>query len=73
MALDKATLTATLTSIFEDLDNEATAAEKATAIADAIDVFVRSGTVAFTAGQITGTDSGGDTHGALTASGGTIG
>ena len=40
MAFDKATLTATLTSIFADL-TEKTAAQKAAAVADAIDAYVR--------------------------------
>ncbi len=47
MALDKATLTATLTGIFEDLSGD-TAATKATKIANAVDVFVKSGTVTTT-------------------------
>lgn len=40
MALDKATLTTTLTAILGDL-TEKTAAQKAAAIADAVDVYVR--------------------------------
>jgi hypothetical protein len=47
MALDKAGLTAALTSILEDLSSK-TAAQKAAALADAIDAFVRTGTVSST-------------------------
>jgi len=71
MALDKTTLIATLTTIFEDVSGT-TAAQKAASIADAIDIFVKTGEVTFVAGEITGTDSGGDTHGGLVASGGNI-
>lgn len=45
MALDKAGLAANLKTIFEDLDPDATAEEKANAIADAIDTFVKTATV----------------------------
>jgi leucyl aminopeptidase (aminopeptidase T) len=44
MALDKATLTATLTSIFSDVSAK-TPAQKAAEIADAIDLYVKTGTV----------------------------
>lgn len=72
MALDKATLITSLTAAFADVTAGKTAAQAATQVADAIDVYVKSGTVAFTAGQITGNDSGGDTHAGLVASGGAI-
>ena len=45
MALDKATLISNLTTIFENLDADATAATKAEAFADAIDAFVKTATV----------------------------
>jgi hypothetical protein len=54
MALDKTTLTNTLETIFEDLSGK-TAAQKASEIADAIDVFVKSGAVNTT---VTGTAPG---------------
>lgn len=44
MALDKAGLEATLTTIFEDLSGKS-AATKAGEIADAIDVYVKTATV----------------------------
>lgn len=44
MALDKSTLTATLTAIFSDVSVK-TPAEKAAAVADAIDIYVKTGTV----------------------------
>lgn len=72
MALDKATLITSLTAAFADVTAGKTAAQAATQVADAIDVYVKSGTVAFTAGQITGNDSNGDTHAGLVASGGAI-
>jgi len=53
MALDKATLTATLTTIFSDVSVK-TPAQKAAAVADAIDVYVKTGTVVgVTAGGVT--------------------
>lgn len=72
MALDKATLITSLTTAFADVTAGKTPAQAAAQVADAIDVYVKSGTVTFTAGQITGADSGGDTHGSLVASGGSI-
>ena len=55
MALDKTTLASTLTQIFADGQAGAKSqAQVAQAIADAIDVFVKSGTVTTT---VTGTDS----------------
>lgn len=55
MALDKATLASTLTQIFADGQTGAKSqAQVAQAIADAIDAFVKSGTVTTT---VTGTDS----------------
>ena len=55
MALDKATLAGTLQQIFADGQAGAkTQAQVAQAIADAIDAFVKSGTVTTT---VTGTDS----------------
>jgi hypothetical protein len=55
MALDKTTLAGTLTQIFADGQAGAKSqAQVAQAIADAIEVFVKSGTVATT---VTGTDS----------------
>ena len=55
MALNKATLAGTLQQIFADGQAGAkTQAQVATAIADAIDAFVKSGTVTTT---VTGTDS----------------
>ena len=55
MALDKTTLAGTLTQIFADGQAGAkTQAQVAQAIADAIDAFVKSGTVTTT---VTATDS----------------
>jgi hypothetical protein len=55
MALDKATLAGTLQQIFADGQAGAKSqAQVAQAIADAIDAFVKSGTVTTT---VTGTDS----------------
>lgn len=42
MALDKAGLATALTDIFEDLDNGRTSAQRAEAIADAIDTYVKT-------------------------------
>ena len=72
MALDKAGLVADLTAAFSDVTAGKTAADAAVQVADAIEAYVTSGSVAFTAGQITGADSNGDTHGNLVASGGAI-
>lgn len=47
MALDKATLIASLTTIFSDLTGK-TAAQQAQAVADAIDIYVKTGTIATT-------------------------
>lgn len=52
MALDKATLTASLTTVFTSLDPNKTPAQVAQQIADAVDIFVKSGTV-----NVTGTTS----------------
>lgn len=45
MALNKAQLIIELTAIFSNVDSAATPAQKAEAIADAIDTFVKSGSV----------------------------
>lgn len=45
MPLNKTVLATTLKDIFEDLDADVTAEDKANQIADAVDTFVRSGTV----------------------------
>lgn len=45
MALDKASLISSLTSVFENKDPSITPAQKAEQIADAIEMFVKSGTV----------------------------
>jgi hypothetical protein len=45
MPLNKAQLTAAFTSIFQDLDPNATAASKAAQMADAIDAYVKTGSV----------------------------
>lgn len=51
MALDKTTLINTLTSIFNDLTTaNNTASAKATAIANAIDTYVKSGSVTVASG-----------------------
>lgn len=44
MPLDKATLTTTLTSIFSDVSAK-TPAEKAAEVADAIDLYVKTGSI----------------------------
>ncbi len=72
MALDKAGLEAALLAIFNDLSGK-TAAQGAAALATAIDDYVKTGTVDFGVGQITGLDApSGDSHALLTATGGTI-
>lgn len=43
--LDTSTLISTLTNIFSDVNSNSTPASKAQAIANAIDTFVKSGTV----------------------------
>ena len=48
MALDKAGLTSALKTIFENVDANSTPAAKAASIADAIDTFVKTGTVSVT-------------------------
>jgi len=73
MALDKATLIIDLTAIFTDTSGTKTATQAAQEIADAIDKYVKTGSVAFGAGTITGADvPSGDTHNGLTATNGTI-
>lgn len=65
MALDKATLTSSLTTIFEDLSGKS-AADVAQQMADAIDAYVKTGTVPAgipiagisPAGAVTGATSG---------------
>lgn len=49
MALDKASLVSELTTVFEDV-NAKTAAETAQQIADAIDTFVKTGSVTVASG-----------------------
>jgi hypothetical protein len=74
MALAKAALVSALTSILGDLDEDATAASKASQLADALDTFVKSGSVSFTAAAVgVGlVNGGGPVTGAVTVSGGTI-
>lgn len=48
MALDVATLTTTLTTIFSDISGTDTAAQKAQKVANAIDIFVKTATVTTT-------------------------
>ena len=48
MSLDKAGLAAALKAIFEDVSPTTTAEAKASAIADAIDAFVKTGEVSTT-------------------------
>jgi dTDP-glucose pyrophosphorylase len=48
MPLVKATLTASLQAVFEDLDTSKTAAQKAASIADAIDAYIKTATVTVT-------------------------
>ena len=71
MALDKITLKEALKSIFEDLDSGATAEGKAEEIANAIDAFVRSGTVTtnVTVASVTGVTTGAGVSGPGTGSG----
>lgn len=54
MALNKSALQTSLESIFNDLNPEKTPADVAQQMADAIDTFVKSGTVSTT---VTGTTS----------------
>lgn len=55
MSLDKSTLISSLTAIFSDVAAGTTPTQKANSIADAIDTYVKSGTISFTSGQVTGT------------------
>ncbi len=65
--LDKATLKSALQTIFEDLSNK-TASEAAASMADAIEAFVKTGTVP--AGiAITGTSPAGAVTGQTTSAG----
>jgi len=60
MPLNKTALAAALTTIFEDLDTSATATQKASDIADAIDDYVKTGlvTVSTTGATLIGTPGG---------------
>ena len=64
MPLDKTTLQSQLQAIFEDLDPSKTPEQVAQEMADAIDVFVKSGTVntavtgSCPTGAVTGTGTG---------------
>lgn len=62
MPLVKATLTASLKTVFEDLDTSKTAAQKADSIASAIDAYIKTATVTVTvttAGSATSQAGGG--------------
>jgi hypothetical protein len=75
MALNKSGLISALTGIFEDLDPSKTAADKAGEIANAIDTFVKSGTVttSVTVTSVSGVTTGAGVSGPGTGTGtGTI-
>ncbi len=73
MALDKTGLKNALQAIFTDITSGKTAADAADDFANAIDTYVKTGTVSFGAGDISGNDApSGDSHNNLTANGGTI-
>lgn len=68
MALAKAALVSALQSAFEDLSGK-TAAQKAQAIADAIDTFVKTGTVTVSVTSVSGVTTGPGVSGPGTGTG----
>lgn len=68
MALAKAALTSALQSIFEDVSGK-TAAQKAQEIADAIDTFVKTGTVTVSVTSVSGVTTGAGVSGPGTGTG----